>query len=196
MRQSKGVLTKEKILLEATRLVQRKGFEGTSICDLMEATGLKKGSLYFHFSDKNELTYAVLEKARTEFLEFLDSSLTGRTAGESLDNFFKKVLGKHRSTKFVGGCIFGNSALEMSDKDKQVAVFIDRVFGEWIERVRVAVRSAQSSGQIRCDLSAEAMARHIVMTIEGGIMLARLEKSEKPLKDCLNSLRTLIELEK
>ncbi len=100
---SKGDLTKERILAEATHLIHRKGFEATSISDLTEATGLKKGSLYFHFSGKDELSRAVLEKARIEFLEFLDLSLVGKTAGKCLDNFFKNVLEIHMGMAFVGG---------------------------------------------------------------------------------------------
>ncbi len=191
---SKGDLTRERILDETTRLVLLKGFNATSICDLTEATGLKKGSLYFHFSGKDELSTAVLEKARADFLNFLDSSLAGKTAGERLDNFFRKVLEKHRSAEFAGGCIFGNTALEMSDKDKRLAAFIGKVFDEWVDKIRKVIQAAQSSKQLRGDLSAETMAMHVVMTIEGGIMLARLRKSEKTLRDCLASLRTLIGL--
>lgn len=191
---SKGDLTRERILNEATRLVHQKGFEATSICDLTEATGLKKGSLYFHFAGKDELSVAVLEKARTDFLNFLDASLVGETAGECLDNFFAKVLEKHKSTGFVGGCIFGNTALEMSDKHKRLAAFIGKVFDEWVDKIRKVIQSAQSSGQLRRDISAEIMARHIVMTIEGGIMLARLKKNEKTLRECLTSLKALIGL--
>ncbi len=84
--------------------------------------------------------------------------------------------------------------MEMSDKNKWTVTFIRKVFEEWIEKVRKVVQSAQSAGQMRDDLSAGIVAKHIVMAIEGGIMLARLEKSEKPLKDCLTSLRKLIGL--
>lgn len=191
---TKGNLTKEKILAEATRLVQQKGFEATSICDLTEATGLKKGSLYFHFSGKDELARSILDKARADFIEFLELSLVGKTPGACLNNFFERVLEKHRSVEFVGGCIFGNSALEMSDKDSRLTAVIVKVFDEWIEKIQKVVQSAQSAGQVRKDLSAAIISRQIVMTLEGGIMMARLKKSEKSLKDCLMTLRTLIGL--
>jgi TetR/AcrR family transcriptional repressor of nem operon len=192
----RGVVTKEKIIDEAIRLYNKQGIESTSINDLIAVTGLTKGSLYFHFQSKDELSFAALEKAKIRFLEFLDKALTGKTPGEGLENFFKRVVETHRSTGFVGGCLFGNAALEMSDKDRRMAALVGDVFGEWIKKIRNTVQAAQARGQVRDDLPADVLARHIVMTIEGGIMLARLEKSEKHLKDCLKSLRTLIALKR
>jgi TetR/AcrR family transcriptional repressor of nem operon len=192
----RGEVTREKILDEAIRLYNRQGIESTSINDLLAVTGLTKGSLYFHFQSKDELSCAVLEKAKVLFLEFLDKALTGKTPGESLDNFFKQVVETHKSAGFVGGCLFGNAALELSDKDRRMASLVGSVFDEWLEKIRSAVRAAQAAGQVRDDLPADVLARHIVMAIEGGIMLARLKKSEKHLKDCLKSLRTLIGLKR
>ncbi len=193
---SKGELTKERILSEASRLIHKKGFEATSISDLVEATGLKKGCLYFHFSGKEELSLAVLEKAKADFLAFLDSILVGRTPGARLNNLFIGILGAQREMGFSGGCIFGNTALEMGDKDRRLSSFVRKVFHDITERVRKVVKAAQIAGQIRNDVPDMILARHIVMAIEGGIMLTRLEKTERPLKDCIASLRVMLGLTK
>lgn len=193
---SKGELTKERILAEATRLVHRKGFEATSINDLMTVTGLKKGCLYFHFSGKEELSLAILEKAKADFFASFDSSLAGKMPGDRLDHFLKETLEQSKKKEFEGGCIFGNTALEMSGKNQRLSKFVGEVFAEWIERISKVVKDAQDAGQVRKDLSAAILARHIVMSLEGGIMLTRLEKSEKPMRDCITSLRTLLGMKK
>jgi len=195
-KKSKGEITRDKILAEATRLINQKGFEATSINDLVKATGLKKGCLYFHFPGKDELMMTILDKAKTDMLETIKSGLNGKTPAERLNNFFKGVLEYQRSCGFAGGCIFGNTALEMSDKDERMTFFVKDFFDKWIELIRKVVKEAQDHGEARNDIPAVVMAKHIVMTIEGGIMLTRLEKSEKPLKDCMDSLRTLIGLKK
>lgn len=195
-KKSKGELTKDKILAEATRLVHKKGFEATTINDMVKATGLKKGCLYFHFSGKDELSLAVLEKAKADFFAFLDSLLEGKTPRNRLNNLFRGIQDAQRDMGFSGGCIFGNTALEMGDKDENLAAFVRGVFDEVTEKVRKVVKAAQVTGQVRKDIPAGTLARHIVMAVEGGIMLTRLEKSEKPLKDCVDSLRTLIGLKK
>lgn len=191
---TKGELTREKIIREARQIVNRKGLMDTSISDIISATGLKKGSLYFHFSGKNALSLAVLEKSRDEFLKFLDLSLVGSTPGDRLDNFFNEVIRFHKSAGFIGGCIFGNTALEMSDKDKRVSAFIEKVFAEWAGKIQKVVKAAQKSKQVRNDIPAGILACNIIAGIEGGIMLARLGKNKKPLKDCLNSMKTLLGL--
>jgi len=193
---SRGELTKGKILAEATRLVHKKGFEATTINDLVAATGFKKGCLYFHFSGKDELMTAVLEKAKADFFALLDSVLAGKTPGERLNNFFKAVIEFQKKSGFTGGCIFGNTALEMSDKDERVTLFVKGLFDEWAEKIRKVVKAAQDAGDIRSDIPAGIIAKHIIMTIEGGIMLARLEKSGKPLLDCVNSLIKLTGMKK
>jgi TetR/AcrR family transcriptional repressor of nem operon len=193
---SKGELTKDKIIAEATRLVKQKGFEATSMSDLVEATGLQKGCLYFHFTGKDELLASVLEKARTDFFQLVDAGLAGKTPGERLDNFFTGVLDYQKSTGFSCGCIFGNMALEMSGKDKRVAVFIKDLFDEWTAKIREVVKAAQRSKQVTAEISADVLARHIIMALEGGIMFCRFEKSEKPLKDCIAALRAMLGLKR
>ena len=63
-----GTQTRERLLEEATELAQRKGFGATSVNDLLVATGIKKGTLYYHFPGKDDLGLAVLERAKAAFL--------------------------------------------------------------------------------------------------------------------------------
>lgn len=193
---SKGELTKHKIIAEATKLVQQKGFEATSMSDLVEATGMQKGCLYFHFTGKDELLFAILEKSKADFFVLIDGALQGKSPAEQLENFMQGVLDYQKSMGFAGGCIFGNIASEMSDKDKRVAAFVRDLFDEWVEKIRVVVQQAQRAGTVTKDIPADILARHIIMALEGGIMLSRLEKNEKPLKDCLKSLKIMIGLKK
>ncbi|MDD2735473.1 MAG: TetR family transcriptional regulator C-terminal domain-containing protein [Desulfuromonadaceae bacterium] len=191
---TKGEMTREKILEVARELFNSKGFNATTISDLVAATGMQKGSLYFHFAGKDSIAREVLSEATAEFMNFLTKVLGGENPGASIDTFFQCALEKHLGTGFVGGCIFGNTALEMSDSDSEFAGVIDTVFDEWIDRVEVVVAAAQKSGQIRTDISSEALAKHIIATIEGGIMMSRLKKDERPMKECLETLRITLDL--
>ena len=193
MMQSKGEITRKKILEAAAELFKTKGFGATSINNLLEATGLKKGSLYFHFPSKDAIALAILEQARTGFFVFLDAALSGTTPGAQLDNFLNKVLKIHKKTGFIGGCIFGNTALEMADSESDFAAFIEQVFEEWIKKLGMVITKAQVLGEVRNDLPADLLAGHMVAAIEGAIMLARLKKDEKPLSDALVAIRALLQ---
>lgn len=191
----KGDQTRERILIEAARLFQQKGFHATSLSELLTATDLKKGALYFHFASKDDIALAVLARARQEFSDFLENALAGSNPKNSLEMFFSSLLDWHQEKGFVGGCIFGNTALEMGDTDERFSSFVSEVFEYWIERLRTVVEEAQLAGIIRNDLDAESLARHIVAVTEGGIMLDRLQKSDQTLTASFNTLRTFLFLE-
>jgi len=185
---TKGERTREHILDRASRLIQRKGIGATSVGEILAAAGVHKGSLYFHFRDKEEIGREVIRQAADRFLGFVDSSLTGPTPRKALDNFFAAALAYHRGTGFTGGCLFGNTALETSDADPGLAALVDNVFAAWIERVARVIAAGQRAGEFRDDMTALDLAQQVVATLEGGIMLSRLRKKAAPLESCIENL--------
>ena len=192
---SKGEQTRERILTEATALFNRQGIAATTINDLLKATGATKGNLYFHFSGKEQVGLEVLSRARAAFKTFLENALQGETPGDQLEQFFCQVLEKNRGKGFVGGCLFGNTALESSDTAPQFANLVSLVFAEWIDKLQKTIAAAQSVAQVRQDLPADQLAELVVIIIEGGIMQARLNKAEGALTRALGTLRVLLELQ-
>ena len=100
---TKGERTKARVLETATQLINEKGFSNTSINDIIQATGVKKGNLYFHFPGKEELGLAVFEGAGREFAAFLSNALQGERPLDRLSSFLDAVFEKHRQAQFVGG---------------------------------------------------------------------------------------------
>ncbi len=188
----KRTLTKEKIIEITAELVNKKGIQATSISDILKATGLTKGGLYFHFPNKESIIMSVLERAKIQLYDFLNNSLIGDSPEKQLNNFFEKVLERQRQRKFIGGCIFGNVSLEMSDKNNNYSEFVQDVFNGWINKLKIIIEEGQKKAQINKILSPENLAQFIVATIEGGIMLSRLKKDEEPLKDCIESIKNFI----
>lgn len=184
--------TRERLIDEMARLVQTKGFNSTSINDVIQAVGIKKGTLYYYFSGKEELGLAVLEKDRDDFLSFLETNLSGKNSQKALERFFKAAFKKHKDTGFVGGCLWGNTALEMSDTNPVYKKVVEDVFAKWIARIEAVIRSGQQTGQFRADRSAGELAYLVVSSIEGGIMISRITKKDYPFKSCLDSIKNLL----
>lgn len=93
-------ISKEKILDSATALIRKRGYDGVSIKDVADSVGLQKSSIYSHFSGKDELVVAILDKAAADLSGSV--CLTGDTISDfrqSLGNIvnylkeFKKCLG-------------------------------------------------------------------------------------------------------
>jgi len=57
---SNGLVTRERILLEAARLFRHRGYAATSLRDIADAAGLKAGSIYYHFDSKEQIVNEVL----------------------------------------------------------------------------------------------------------------------------------------
>ncbi|WP_243371113.1 TetR/AcrR family transcriptional regulator [Geotalea sp. SG265] len=188
----KGDKSRENIINGAFTLFKKKGFAATSINDLMAASGLKKGTIYFHFTGKEEIALLVLQRAREELMAFLETAVIGGTPAEAMEKYFAGTIDVHHRHEFIGGCIFGNAALEMADSNPVLASFINLVFEDWAMKIQQIIAKGQESGVFRKDVTAGALAQQLVTATEGAIMLARLRKSDEPLRTCFDTLRALL----
>jgi TetR/AcrR family transcriptional regulator, transcriptional repressor for nem operon len=188
----KGDLTKEKIIDAATKLFKRQGFGLTSISAILSESGLKKGALYYEFSGKEEIGFKVLERAKSELLTFLDSSLVGPTPSACLENYLLSFLEWYRSVQFDEGCIFAHLALEMADTNEHFAAYVRQVFDEWEGKLQEIIEAAQSADEITANISSVDLASLIIAASEGAIIRSRLKKNEQSLDNCFSTIRRLI----
>lgn len=191
--QTKGQETRHHILKESRKLFTRQGFRTTSISEIIAATGVKKGNLYYHFPSKEELGLAVLIDVRDEFFILLDDSLTGENPIVRILNSCNAILAMMEQNNFVGGCLFGNTALEMTDSNSRFGRIIQEVFSQWQSRVERELRQASAVGLLETPIPANALATAIIATLEGGIMLSRVYKNKKGIEDCILAIRVLLE---
>ena len=193
---SKGQETRAHILQESRKLFTLQGFSSTSVNAIIAATGVKKGNLYYHFPSKEELGLAVLTNTRDEFFTILDSSLTGETPVEKIINSCNFIMAMMQQTNFVGGCLFGNTALEMSDSNPRFGKIIQEVFSRWVGLIEKELRQAGKEDMPINPMPPDALATAIVATLEGGIMLSRVFQNKNALEDCILSIKTLIQIRK
>ncbi|MBI5250423.1 MAG: hypothetical protein HY912_13095 [Desulfomonile tiedjei] len=77
----------------------------------------------------------------------------------------------------------------------RLSQLIGHVFDNWIELLAEVLRQARDSGELMVSVPPEVFAKHIVATIEGGVMMSRLSKNGDDLRDCLNSIRAILGIE-
>ncbi len=156
---------------------------------------MKKGNLYYHFPSKEELGIAVLLDAAQEFSVILDRSLDGDNPVEKIITSCQAIMELMQQTHFVGGCLFGNTALEMSGINPRFGEILQDVFGHWTEKLRTELQKAEESGQLSGKLTVDALAISIVAILEGGIMLSRVYENRQALEQCIRTIKTLLEPE-
>ncbi len=109
-------------------------------------------------SSKEELGLAVLIDVRDEFFPLLGNSLTGENPIDKVLNSCNAVMTMVEQSNFVGGCLFGNTALEMTDSTSRFGRIIQEVFSQWKSRIERELRQASALGMLESPIPADAVA--------------------------------------
>lgn len=170
----KGSKRRTAILASAASLFNRRGFAGTSIADVLEATSLEKGGLYNHFSSKEELALASFEYAWGEVNEHFRKALDGVERGEPYLHAYLDAFARYAYCPVVdGGSPLANVALEADDALPFLARRVRAAFRQMQSFARHHVERAVQLGHFAKDLDVDATADFIIAALEGGFLLAR-----------------------
>lgn len=188
----KGEKTRDHILKTTRAILVANGFHNTSISDIIKVTGVKKGNLYYHFASKEDIGLAVLEDAKEEFFKFLSGSFQGDSPCTKVINSCQAIFAEQKKNNFVGGCLFGNAALEMSDSNPHFSEVLQDVFSRWVGEVEERLALVGEGCTLRAHVSPRLLAKTIVAVIEGGIMMSRVSKDPADLDDCLAVIAAMV----
>jgi TetR/AcrR family transcriptional regulator, transcriptional repressor for nem operon len=165
--------TRTRLILSAMRLFWEKGYNSTSIADVLHTAQVNSGSLYHFFPGKSDLLAAVLETYHAGIRRML---LEPAWAG--VDDPIEKIfalLARYRKsltdTDCFYGCPIGSLALELHEPDLAVRMLLAKNFSAWIDAVAECLSEAKS--QIPTDLDQRELAKFVLTTMEGAVMQAR-----------------------
>src|SRR6266700_1480693 len=148
---------------------------------IMEATGLKKGGIYRHFSSKEELAAEAFdytwEAAWNARLLHVDEKANGiEKLKQLITNFVE-----HRSP-VAGGCPILNTAIDADDGNPVLRARVSKALRSWVSRLQVIVEEAQEHGETRRGVDAKAVATLIVASLEGALMMSRVQRNDEALR--------------
>ncbi len=165
--------TRDKIIRAAMDLFWVKGYNSTSISDILSRTQVHSGSLYHFFPGKQDVLIAVLETYRDEIdVGLLDHAWEG--VEDPIEKIFALLNGYRThllTTDYQYGCPIGSLALELHEPDPRVRELIDRNFRNWVGAVEGCLTDA--ANRFPRDLDRTALAEFILTIMEGAIMQAR-----------------------
>jgi TetR/AcrR family transcriptional repressor of nem operon len=146
-----------------------KGYEATTMQDLVKASGLLKGSLYGAFGDKQTLYLTALKHYnRTRIQAGIDMLNGEGSVRQKIARLFDNVIESTKRGLFAGGCLLCNASLEKAVSDKQVKTEIKTT----IRRLKVAIMDALKAGNVNEDQAA-SLAAFIVSAYFGTRVLAK-----------------------
>ncbi len=165
-----------KIVMAAMELFWAKGFNSTSIADILSRTQLNAGSLYHVFPGKQDVLIAVLEMYRDGIQENLLDP-----AWEGVDDPIEKIfalLARYRwmivETDCTYGCPIGSLALELHEADPVVRELLAVNFQNWVGAIHRCLDEA--GDRLPANLDKVALAEFVLTTMEGGVMQARTHR--------------------
>ncbi|MFN3597069.1 MAG: TetR/AcrR family transcriptional regulator [Rubricoccaceae bacterium] len=167
----------------ALRLFWSRGFEGTSVQDLVEATGLSRSSLYGTFGDKQSLYLAALERYARRSGGALYADLARSSAREGITRHLRRIadagaddpegLREDAPGDSAMGCFVVNASAERAPHDAETHARTAASRDGMLAAFEAAVRRAQTAGEIPAERDARQLAALLTATAYGLRVLAR-----------------------
>jgi len=184
--------TKERLVMAAMRLFSEKGYQSTSVADILRAADANAGSLYHVFPTKQDLLVAVLDAYRDGIEPMLLAP-----AWQGVDDPIERVfalLGAYRrmmdATDCLYGCPIGSLALELHEPDPDVRQGLAVNFEGWVRHVGACFEAARER---LGGADPHSLAVLTLTIMEGGVMQARTHRSLETFDICIAQLRDYID---
>lgn len=181
--------TRTRMIETTARLLQHRGYHGTALSDILEASGAPRGSLYFHFpGGKDQLVIEATQAAVEETTQYLRESLaSARTPAQGVRAFVDATAQLMRDSDYTFGCPVAPVILDGSAGLAELEQLCRRTFERWIDMLRASFAEAGVPGR-----KAEALGLLVVATIEGALLIARAYRDSTPITDIAAELESLV----
>ena len=165
----------EGVVLDAAVLCfWNRGYEATSVKDLVERTGITAASLYNAFGDKR----AIYERALDRYVEGSVASRIRRCKSlaprEAIGSFFEEILKRSLGDRERKGCMLVNAALDVAPHNPDFRKIVTEVLADIEGFFLSCVKAGQGDGSITRSLPAETLSHHLLGVLIGIRVLARV----------------------
>jgi AcrR family transcriptional regulator len=179
--------TKDDLIEAAKALLWEKGYVGTSPRDIQKRANAGQGSMYHHFSGKEELALAAIMRSAEELKALAEKEAPAD--GSAYERIRACIL---RERNILSGCPMGKLVQDpdvMSSEKLRAPV--SESFDWAVSRIEKIFLEGIRSGEF-ADADARAVASMITSTIQGAYVLARAANSEKPYRDAIRGLEAAL----
>ncbi|WP_309049546.1 TetR/AcrR family transcriptional regulator [Streptomyces sp.] len=170
--------TRDRIVVAASRLIQRQGYVGTGIKQIAQEADATLGSVYHFFpGGKEAVAVAAMEHGREEFADLLRSALDAeRDPAAALDACARALAGALRASDWTEGCPVTAAALETLGEENPIQQACATAYRSWQNLVAEKL--------LDCGLpapEARDLAVTVISTLEGAEVTAQITRTETPL---------------
>ncbi|HRG90350.1 MAG TPA: TetR/AcrR family transcriptional regulator [Chitinophagales bacterium] len=195
---SKAASTRLIILQKAFELIYAKGYQTTSIDDILATTKVTKGAFYYHFKNKDEMGVAIINELLKPGLTagFIQPLQQHDDPLVAIYSLMYDVLLRNDFMRVEYGCSASNLTQEMAPWNAAFTKVLNELSQQWMQLIAAAIEQGKVKGYVRKDVNARQAAVFIMSGYWGIRNFGKLENNSKAyqpylkeLKNYLNSLR-------
>ena len=187
--------SKGKLIVATIDLMASRGYESTSVQDILEAAQVTKSNFYYHFKSKEELCLAALEVMQERFFKermepvLLNPEVSPKNRFLMMMDF---ITAKMEAEHCCQGCPFSNLAAETSDFYPEFQKSLARFHERKTRIIEQCYAEGVEKGEFRSDIPSAQIAGLIHSTLSGSMNLAKTYKNINILKHSMTALFQLI----
>jgi TetR/AcrR family transcriptional regulator, transcriptional repressor for nem operon len=185
----KGERTRARIIGAAARLIYERGVAGATLEDVRTAAEVSGSQLYHYFADKDELVQAVIGHQADVITGNQRHADLGTIEG--LRSWRDMIIAEAKSADGRGGCPLGSLGSQLAESDPQARALVAAGFRRWSAAISDGLRVLQAAGHLPAGLDPGDLAVTLLATLEGGLLLAQVQRDTRPLETAVDTLLAL-----
>ena len=186
----KGEATRARIVDAAAELIFQQGVAGTTIEEVRDAAHVSSSQLYHYFDDKPALVRAVIERQADLAIgtqeQFDLSTLDG------LREWRDFVVDHNRLMGGRGGCPVGSLGAALAETEPEARSVVAASFKRWEASILAGLLRMHALSRLTPDADPRQLALALLAALEGGLLLAQIQRDTEPLAAALDAMLTLI----
>jgi TetR/AcrR family transcriptional repressor of nem operon len=190
---SKAEQTKAFIVRKTASIFNKKGYAGTSLADLEQATGLTKGALYGNFKNKDEIALTVFDHNIQLVKEvFFGKRDPSKNPLEQLLAIPVSIKMNFPSLTAHGGCPILNTAIEADDNHPLLKKKVSKAIHAWKQNIESVIREGMATNVIKKNIDPAKYSTAFLALFEGSLMLTKITGDLSFLHEAMERLKTII----
>ena len=188
--EKKSTATRNRILATGRDLVLARGFGGVGLKELLDRSGVPKGSFYHYFASKEAFGCVLLGDYVDEYLQRFDALVEGPASGNAkLMQYFSAWLSRDGADSIADRCLVVKLAAEISDMSEDMRHVLDEGVAQLVARLAQLLREGMADGSVRPQSDPDATAATLYGQWLGAAILSKLSRSPAPLQMALADTR-------
>jgi len=189
----KGQQTRQRIVAAAAEVILQQGVARTTLDDVRAEAGVSSSQIYHYFADKEALVRAVVDyRAQMVVGEIHEPALAAIDGIDGLRAWRDVIVSIQAAADCRGGCPLGSLGSELAELDHGVRRDVAAGYARWEAAISACLTGMRDRGHLSAGADPTTLATAMLAALQGGLLLAKVERDVRPLATALDVMISLI----